>query len=251
MLSKHQAATQASQHSCDELLRQLRSRRGDVQRAEAKSVCGFHCKGHNRFAYFFHSAQSNRVYIRGEKSQELADRYATLGVSHRPTMKRGWADMYPLFWKVDDANLGNLATAILDLALPLTVKKARGKSVAPAEPVALPHEVLPSFQYLEGATKRIVVNAYERDRDARTACLAHFGKVCVVCGFDFGLAFGPEFAGVIEVHHLKPLSKIDAEYSVNPLSDLRPVCPNCHTALHRRDPPYEIDELRALLQRRK
>ncbi|HSS63378.1 MAG TPA: HNH endonuclease, partial [Gammaproteobacteria bacterium] len=39
-------------------------------------------------------------------------------------------------------------------------------------------------------------------------------------------------------------------YEVNPKSDLCPVCPNCHAMLHRRNPPYTVDELRVLLSKK-
>jgi 5-methylcytosine-specific restriction protein A len=40
---------------------------------------------------------------------------------------------------------------------------------------------------------------------------------------------GPDF---IHVHHVRPLSSITAEYQVDPVNDLVPVCPNCHAMLH-------------------
>jgi predicted HNH restriction endonuclease len=49
------------------------------------------------------------------------------------------------------------------------------------------------------------------------------------------------------VHHLRPLSGIAEEYEIDPVEDLRPVCPNCHAMLHRKTPPYTIDELRLRL----
>jgi 5-methylcytosine-specific restriction protein A len=45
------------------------------------------------------------------------------------------------------------------------------------------------------------------------------------------------------------LAEIRSTYVVDPVNDLKPVCPNCHAMLHRRTPPYSIDELRALLLR--
>ena len=56
-------------------------------------------------------------------------------------------------------------------------------------------------------------------------------------------------AGVIHVHHLIPLSSVDADYEVDPVRDLRPVCPNCHVVLHHREPPYSLEEARQFLQR--
>jgi predicted HNH restriction endonuclease len=38
------------------------------------------------------------------------------------------------------------------------------------------------------------------------------------------------------------------EYVVDPVADLRPVCPNCHAVLHSRRPAYSIEEVRGLLE---
>ncbi|MBU3214784.1 HNH endonuclease [Clostridium estertheticum] len=103
----------------------------------------------------------------------------------------------------------------------------------------------------EGAKRQIVVNAYERNYKARQACIEHYGCRCVVCGFDFAKFYGPEFEGKIHVHHVKPLSEINESYEVDPINDLRPVCPNCHLALHSKidGKVYDIDELKSKIKR--
>lgn len=104
---------------------------------------------------------------------------------------------------------------------------------------------------MEGTMSRIVVNAYERNPVARRRCIEHHGSSCTVCGFDFGAFYGPITAGVIHVHHLRPVSSEPGESRVvDPIEDLRPVCPNCHVVLHRREPPLSIDEARALVAAR-
>ncbi|PCP15512.1 HNH endonuclease, partial [Klebsiella pneumoniae] len=50
------------------------------------------------------------------------------------------------------------------------------------------------------------------------------------------------------IHHLIPLSGIKQDYRLNPETDLIPVCPNCHAMLHRRDPPFTPEELKARLR---
>ena len=40
---------------------------------------------------------------------------------------------------------------------------------------------------------------------------------------------------------------MDENYVVKPLKELFPVCPNCHAMLHRRKPPYSIEELREII----
>lgn len=110
---------------------------------------------------------------------------------------------------------------------------------------------LPSPQgVMEGAKKQVTVNAYERDPTAKPRCLKKWGTACTVCGFDFGVAYGELGAGFIHVHHLRPLHTIGKEYVLDPENDLRPVCPNCHSMLHRRKETLSIEELVKVLRRR-
>lgn len=101
--------------------------------------------------------------------------------------------------------------------------------------------------FQEGGLKHVTLNKYERSKKAREACIAANGTACVVCGMDFGKVYGPEFAGRIEVHHIVPLNQIGKEYIVDPVNDLVPVCPNCHTALHsKKDGVYTVFDLRKM-----
>lgn len=100
----------------------------------------------------------------------------------------------------------------------------------------------------EGAVRTVLVNAYERNPNARRKCLAHYGCTCVVCGFCFEDVYGEFARGYIHVHHLVPIAEIGESYEVDPLKDLRPVCPNCHAALHLGGRTRTIQELRALLE---
>lgn len=99
----------------------------------------------------------------------------------------------------------------------------------------------------EGAARKISVNAYERNAEARRKCINKWGHNCAVCRFRFDLHYGPLGKGYIHVHHLRPLSSVDGEYQIDPVTDLRPVCPNCHAMLHRRSPPLSIDELQLIV----
>jgi 5-methylcytosine-specific restriction protein A len=108
----------------------------------------------------------------------------------------------------------------------------------------IPEEIEEIDSYYEGAKTRITVNAYERDKNARQKCVKHFGINCYICGFNFEEQYGEIGKGFIHVHHLKPLSEIGEKYKLNPTQDLLPVCPNCHSMLHKRKPPYSVEELR-------
>ncbi|MBT2663056.1 HNH endonuclease [Bacillus sp. ISL-45] len=113
----------------------------------------------------------------------------------------------------------------------------------------LPAQESPKLK--EGAKKQVLVNSYERNYKARQQCIDHYGCHCSVCGFDFAKFYGDEFEGKIHVHHLRALSEVNEEYEVDPIIDLRPVCPNCHLALHSKvgDKPYTIEELKEKIYR--
>jgi hypothetical protein len=112
----------------------------------------------------------------------------------------------------------------------------------------LPDELDVSMPIREGARYQVTVNAYERDPRARQICIDRYGTDCAICGFSFRAKYGEIAEGFIHVHHLRPLSEIGEEYEVDPVEDLRPVCPNCHAVLHRRIPAYSIEEVRAFLR---
>jgi len=103
--------------------------------------------------------------------------------------------------------------------------------------------------FREGQRTSVLVNRYERDPKARKACLEHYGCSCAACGFVFSSFYGALGEGVIEVHHLEQLSESDDGRSVHAVHDLRPLCSNCHTMIHRRQPALTLDELRELIQR--
>lgn len=112
---------------------------------------------------------------------------------------------------------------------------------------SLPEEIRPGALYREGSVAQILVNRYERDPKARAACIAHYGTSCSICGFDFVQAYGESTRGLIHVHHVIPLHEVGADYCINPIRDLRPVCPNCHAVLHWKD-SFSIEDVERMLR---
>ncbi len=113
-------------------------------------------------------------------------------------------------------------------------------------------EELPSISpMIEGAVCQITVNAYERSSAARASCIAARGTCCCVCGFDFGAVYGPVMAGYTHVHHIRPLSEIGSAYVVDPVRDLRPVCPNCHAAIHHGGVLRSIEDVQKLMAKQR
>jgi predicted HNH restriction endonuclease len=102
--------------------------------------------------------------------------------------------------------------------------------------------------FREGRIIKIYVNRYERNLNARLKCINHFGVNCYVCGFDFEKVYGEMASGFIHVHHKKPIGEIGKEYEVDPINDLVPLCPNCHSVIHLSKPALTVEELKSVLK---
>lgn len=105
--------------------------------------------------------------------------------------------------------------------------------------------------YEEGNSYKSYTNRYERNPINRELCLAKKGYKCQVCDFDFKKAYGLIGKQFIEVHHVTPVSLLGPNYKINVDKDLVPVCANCHAMLHRKNPPYTPEELKAIVDDQK
>lgn len=104
----------------------------------------------------------------------------------------------------------------------------------------------------EGRVVELSLTTFERNPVARKSCLEYFGPQCRVCDFDFGNTYGDLGKGFIHVHHITSLSQIRENYSVDPIKDLIPVCPNCHAMLHiKQGEPLSVSELKAIYTSKK
>lgn len=110
---------------------------------------------------------------------------------------------------------------------------------------ALISKTIPTFEkeleiklqadFVEGEQETVFTTKYERNPQARAACLAYHGYTCKLCGMNFEQVYGLMFKDIIEVHHIVPLNQIRKDYVVDPIHDLIPLCPNCHTAVHSKN----------------
>lgn len=116
-------------------------------------------------------------------------------------------------------------------------------------PPANSYKRLISRTFEEGERASVIASRVERNPKARQACLMHHGYACKVCDILMDDFYGSVGENVIEVHHLHELALCDGPRQVNPVKDLIPVCPNCHTIIHKRCPAYSPDEVRLMLQR--
>ncbi len=107
-----------------------------------------------------------------------------------------------------------------------------------------------SNELFEGSKIKVEVNKYERNSKARKLCIDYYGYKCSVCDFDFKKCYGEAGKDYIHVHHITPISKMNDKYIVNPVKDLRPICPNCHSIIHRSD-NMTIDKLKSIIEKNK
>lgn len=158
----------------------------------------------------------------------------------RPDDSARWWAMWSQGWQTSEGFVWQM--------LPQVAEALELLSWVTAEQIVLSDHESPSKGFVEGAHNRVTVNAYERNRQARAACLRHHGTRCVVCGFDFGKIYGQAAEGYIHVHHLRPLSEIADEYVVNPIDDMRPVCANCHAVIHMGGGCRSLEEMQWLVR---
>jgi 5-methylcytosine-specific restriction protein A len=101
--------------------------------------------------------------------------------------------------------------------------------------------------YTEGTPNQIFITKYERNPFARSKCLERYGYSCSVCDFNFEQIYGDIGKDFIHVHHLTQLANFGKTYQIDPTKDLRPVCPNCHSIIHKRRIPFTIEEVKVFL----
>jgi predicted HNH restriction endonuclease len=101
----------------------------------------------------------------------------------------------------------------------------------------------PQSGHWEGSKTTVYVNKYERSIKARNVCIDHHGTDCYICKQNMTALYGEVATGLIHVHHIKALAEIGESYQVDPIKDLVPVCPNCHAVIHRKYPPYSVQEV--------
>jgi predicted HNH restriction endonuclease len=207
--------------------------------SETKSWAAFKAGPSRAIAYLGPAKRSIRVFL-------------PLDPNGEPDLKSSpstgtWARFQSVFKITSENDLARASQLILSAAASLD-QKPELAGIKRSDQLS-PDEIEDGSAYIEGAVRQVTVNAYERNQKAREECLRRFGRNCVICGFNFLATYGAEAADYIQVHHIKPIARAGGSYVLNPIRDLRPVCPNCHAVIHRREPPFAIAEVRRMLRR--
>ena len=224
------------------------------------SWCAAHINSRKAALYWVsHTQKQIEVFLRCEDSPEIFNLIQSklpLGVTlkQRPHPRKGIAISTPLFFFVRTEEQARSMGPLLDLlsSSEFAPRSANHKTI-PLCWVANSEKDAADFDAKEeGHRVEILVSRYERDPMNRKNCIKHYGPICSACGFDFAVTYGEIGTGYIHVHHLTPLAVHNGKsLKVNPIEDLRPVCPNCREMLHRVDPPYTIDQIKSFLAKAK
>jgi len=134
-----------------------------------------------------------------------------------------------------------------DVAVPGGISTVPGYTLGSESGVKPPAKYEQST-YAEGSRRDVVQTQIERSGAARDSCIDTHGTTCIACGFNFGAVYGAIGEGFIHVHHCNPVSL--GVRDVDPVSEMQPLCPNCHAMVHRETPPLSINKLKQLIASR-
>ena len=69
------------------------------------------------------------------------------------------------------------------------------------------------------------------------------GYTCKACGLLMEDKYGKVARNSVEVHHIIPVSLMGESRVVDPINELVPLCPNCHTIAHKGNPPFGVEQI--------
>lgn len=98
----------------------------------------------------------------------------------------------------------------------------------------------------EGAPSSSLLTKFERSHLNRSLCLAYYGYDCKACSLNMKDKYGDIARDFIHVHHLNPISK-NGIITPDPIRDFVPLCPNCHSIAHLKNPPLTVEEIKRIL----
>lgn len=178
----------------------------------------------------------NSVHLKLQNFLAIDPAYSGRGLSHSG---RGERQVWEAFAE-DQPGLLHLVRTIREEALILDDAPAYTEEG---------EEVFPEGRILYRAHRTRERNASLLKKAKAVWIRSDDGLRCRVCGFDFQVAYGDLGSGYVECHHDVPVSELRPG-SRTRISDLTPVCANCHRMLHRRRPWASVAELRDNVCRR-
>ena len=254
-MPNHSESTQYSQNLCDALFKGVKSVLGNVAAHTSANWCSYSTENSPRFCFIQHNAAKIKVFLKvretdGPQLEALLPTPRNIALIRRTTIAPGWSAETAYFLDIPAEKQVSEILPLLARVAQISIERSDTKRLKVGvwnSPSELVNHDRTHSNFWEGSRTMVLVNRYERDPRARKDCIQKYGAACSVCGFDFAQRYGSIGDGFIHVHHLVSLSSVGRRYKINPITDMRPVCPNCHEILHRRNPPLSINELKERL----
>lgn len=112
---------------------------------------------------------------------------------------------------------------------------------------SLDGSILATRDFYEGREISSVSKRYERSSALRDKAILIHGLTCSICGFNFQAAYGDLGKDFIHIHHVDRVADGGVRV-VDAASDLIPICPNCHSMIHKETPPLRPEILRRIVE---
>jgi len=109
----------------------------------------------------------------------------------------------------------------------------------------LPYEIESEEEGTEHGTPS---TCYERSLSNRALCLSYHGYNCKVCNLNMRETYKGLEKEFIHVHHLCLISEA-GNNRPDPINDMVPLCPNCHSIAHLISPPYTLSQIQKMIQK--
>ena len=191
-------------------------------------------------------ASEERLALARALVQQLARRPETTVVISAEQSLEDWSVTGPDF--VIEVMLRNVDSPSSEEAVIRTAREVMVPLMAAMAELIGYDEAEPDEYDVEGRVTVGTVTRRERSPRNRLLCLSIHGHRCIACGLAPSDIYG-EAGSIIEVHHLEPVSLLSEPRPYDPRTDLVPLCPNCHRAVHTRRPvPYTPDQLKEMLR---
>ena len=211
-------------------------------------------------------------YFSAEQHQAVVEAYLFNGMSFRQIERdilgldsdyfRGWrvrsilrylgigSEFKGLFRKMTVAQAVDelKQTAVVDYEDIIAILSGREVSETTCEEDIQSETALDFRTAREGRRELVYTTRYERSPILRKRAIQIHGTTCMACEFNFHVFYGERGKDYIEVHHLIPLSTLDEEFEINPVTDMTVVCSNCHRMIHReRNNILSMDALKQII----
>lgn len=99
---------------------------------------------------------------------------------------------------------------------------------------------------IEGDTLRKEASFRNRNRALISAKKEYSDYLCEICGFNFEGTYGNIGHKYIIAHHLRLISSGRTRTTFD---DIVLICANCHSMVHRQNPPFTINQLKQIVAR--